>query len=89
MTKKDIFDSYKRALTTVKLDKTIRNSKNRKVRFKNKEYVIPEGAYIIDETDDNIARWFYMNEIISNLISSGQLTNDEVIECVREAYGTS
>lgn len=89
MTKGQVLEAYEKGLRKINLDKTVINLTSKTVKFADKEYFIPAGATIIAETDENIARWLYMNEIIDNLVKTGEITPKEVIYCVRRNVKTA
>lgn len=89
MTKRQVLEAYEKGLRKINLEKTVINPISKTVKFAEKEYFIPAGATIIAETDENVARWLYMNEIIYNLVKIGEITPKEVIDCVRRNVKTA
>ena len=83
MTKGQVLEAYEKGLRKINLEKTVINPISKTVKFAEKEYFIPAGVSIIAETDENIARWLYMNEIIDNLVKLGETTLSEVFYCVQ------
>lgn len=84
MDKKDkdkILESYKKGLELVNLNKTKLLKENTVFRYKNFEYHIKAGTYVIDDTDENIAKFLYINKLIDKLVQENELTLKDVYYC--------
>lgn len=84
MDKKDkdrVLNSYKKGLELVNLNEVKLLKEDTTFRYKNYEYHIKAGTYVIDDTDENIAKFLYINKLINKLVQENELSIREVYYC--------
>lgn len=81
MNKNQILKSYEKGLELINLNKVKLLKVDTAFKYKNYEYHIPAGTYVIDDTNDNIAKFLYINKLIDKLVKEEQLTIKEVYYC--------
>lgn len=84
MEKKDkekVLNSYKRGLELVNFNKIKLLKEDTTFRYKTYEYHVKAGTYVIDDTDENIAKFLYINRLIDKLVQEKELTIKEVYYC--------
>lgn len=79
--KEKVLSSYKRGLELVNLNKMKLLKEDTTFRYKTYEYYIKAGTYVIDDTNENIAKFLYINRLIDKLVQEKELTLREVYYC--------
>lgn len=84
MDKKDkerVLNSYRKGLELVNLNKVKLLKEDTTFKYKNYEYHVKAGTYVIDDTDENIAKFLYINKLIDKLVQEKELTLRDVYYC--------